>query len=175
MRPAPGPGTEAADTLVATRGEMIAQLLRGERERLSGQEREEVLRHRISYYSTDMVIATWSSALAYDTPAGASGVLEILEFANSQLLEFRYYDRQRADRQDRKRAQDRRRCVRGSGLRPDRGTARPRQWKASVREKLETVDAIYRFAIERTSMVRGEFLELVVVLLIVFEIILLMH
>ena len=49
------------------------------------------------------------------------------------------------------------------------------QWKANVREKLETVDDIYRFAIERTSMARGEFLELLVVLLILFEIVLLMH
>ena len=28
----------------------------------------------------------------YDSQSGESGVLEILEFANSQLLEFRYYD-----------------------------------------------------------------------------------
>ena len=51
-----------------------------------------MLRHRISYYPTDVVIPTWSSALVYDTEAGAPGVLEILEFVNSQLLEFRYYD-----------------------------------------------------------------------------------
>jgi uncharacterized Rmd1/YagE family protein len=49
------------------------------------------------------------------------------------------------------------------------------QWKANVREKLETVDDIYRFAIERTSMARGEFLEVVIVLLILFEIILAMY
>jgi hypothetical protein len=28
----------------------------------------------------------------YDTPAGAQAALEIVEFANSQLLQFRYYD-----------------------------------------------------------------------------------
>src|ERR1019366_6362101 len=28
----------------------------------------------------------------YDTPTGAQAAFEILEFANSQLLEFRYYD-----------------------------------------------------------------------------------
>ena len=30
--------------------------------------------------------------MIYDTPAGALASLEILEFANSQLLEYRYYD-----------------------------------------------------------------------------------
>jgi len=81
-----------ATTLLATRGGLIAQLLRGERDTLSDQERENVLGHRISYYATDVVIPTWSSALVYDTEGGAQGALEILEFANSQLLEFRYYD-----------------------------------------------------------------------------------
>jgi hypothetical protein len=83
---------EPAEQLLSSHGTEIAQLLRGEREPLSAQEREEVLRHRISYYQTDVVIPTWSSAFVYDTPAGATGVLEILEFSNSQLLEFRYYD-----------------------------------------------------------------------------------
>ncbi len=81
-----------ATTLMTTRRVEIAQLLRGERSPLSEQERESVLDHRISYYTTDVVIPTWSSALVYDTEEGASGALEILEFANSQLLEFRYYD-----------------------------------------------------------------------------------
>jgi len=79
-------------TLLSAHGPLIAQLLRGERDTLSDQERESVLDHRISYYTTDMVIPTWSSALVYDSEAGAQGALEILEFANSQLLEFRYYD-----------------------------------------------------------------------------------
>ncbi|HTM05275.1 MAG TPA: hypothetical protein VL173_17315 [Vicinamibacterales bacterium] len=81
-----------ATRLLATHGRDIAQLLRGERDRLSDQEHDHVLGHRISYYETDAVIPTWSSALVYDTEAGARGALEILEFANSQLLEFRYYD-----------------------------------------------------------------------------------
>ena len=45
-------------------------------------------------------------------------------------------------------------------------------WKASVREKLQTVDDIYRFAVEHTAMARGEFLELTIVLLIVIELVL---
>jgi len=43
------------------------------------------------------------------------------------------------------------------------------QWKASVQEKLRTLNDICRFAVEQTSMARGEFLELVVVLILVLE------
>ena len=46
------------------------------------------------------------------------------------------------------------------------------QWKASVREKLETLDDIYRFAVEQTSMARGEFLEITVVLILIVELVL---
>src|SRR5918995_1322997 len=57
----------SADTLIATHGPDIAQLLRGERDPLSGQERDEVLRHRISYLATDLVVPTWNAAFVYDT------------------------------------------------------------------------------------------------------------
>jgi uncharacterized Rmd1/YagE family protein len=45
-------------------------------------------------------------------------------------------------------------------------------WKASVREKLKTLDDIYRFAVEQTSMARGEFLELTIVLILILELVL---
>ena len=51
-----------------------------------------MLRHRISYLADDLVVPTWSTALVYDTEAGVQAALEIFEFANSQLLQFRYYD-----------------------------------------------------------------------------------
>ena len=41
------------------------------------------------------------------------------------------------------------------------------QWKSSVRDKLKTVDDIYRFAVEQAAIARGEFLELTIVILIV--------
>jgi len=209
-------GGDTAEALLASHGAAIAQLLRAERDVLSAQEREEVLRHRISYYATDMVIVTWSSALVYDTPVGLPGVLEILEFANSQLLEFRYYDqlldaeltRTYARLQS---ASWRQTWIGGRYARAARqvhalfidvneltdkaenalkiagdvyaarlfGMTAARlgldQWKANVREKLKTVDDIYRFAVEHTSMARGEFLELTVVILILLEIVLLIH
>ena len=45
-------------------------------------------------------------------------------------------------------------------------------WKASVREKLKTLDDIYRFAVEQTAMARGELLELTIVLILVLELVL---
>ena len=44
-------------------------------------------------------------------------------------------------------------------------------WKASVREKLKTVDDIYRFAVEQATLVRGEFLEVTIVLILLIELI----
>ena len=81
-----------AEALVHRHGDVMASLLRGERASLSHQERDEVLRHRISYLADDLVIPTWNAAFVYDTVAGTQAAVEIIEFANSQLLQFRYYD-----------------------------------------------------------------------------------
>ena len=81
---------ESAASLLTAHGDAVAQLLRCERSPLSAQEREDVL--RIAYFADDLVIATWSSAFIRDTESGAQAAIEILEFANSQLREFRYYD-----------------------------------------------------------------------------------
>jgi hypothetical protein len=82
----------AADTLLDTDGDAIVSLLLGERQALSRQQRARVLRRRISYLADDLVIPIWNAAFVYDTEAGVQAALEIFEFANSQLLQFRYYD-----------------------------------------------------------------------------------
>jgi hypothetical protein len=82
----------SADDLLAAHGEDIAAMLRGERQQLSEQEKTAILRHRLSYLADDLVVPTWNAAFIYDTQAGAQAALEIIEFANSQLLQFRYYD-----------------------------------------------------------------------------------
>jgi hypothetical protein len=82
----------SSEQLLERNGGAIAQLLRAEQQPLAAQERDEVLRHRISYLADDLVVPTWSSALVYDTEAGAQATLEIFEYANSQLLQFRSYD-----------------------------------------------------------------------------------
>jgi hypothetical protein len=85
------PPLSAAEVL-ERHGVDIAQILRGERQPLSPQEREEVLRHRLSYLADDLVIAAWNAAFVYDSEIAISGAADLLEFANSQLLEFRYHD-----------------------------------------------------------------------------------
>lgn len=91
---AAGPAGGLADAVMSEHGADIAQLLRGERQALSGQERDEVLRHRMSYLADDLIVPAWNAAFVLDTAAALPAILEILEFANSQLLEFRYHDEQ---------------------------------------------------------------------------------
>jgi hypothetical protein len=206
-------GEPTSEALIAAQGGTIAQLLRGEREPLSRQECAEVLRHTISYLASDLVVPTWNAAFVYDTEAGVQDVLEILEFANSQLLEFRYYDtlldtelasiyaqlqgpawlqswfgrrytkaaryvhalfvdvNELTDRTENalKIAGDvymaRLLALVASRLGLD-------HWKTAVREKLQTLDDISRFAVEQTSMTRGELLELMIVLILVLELVL---
>ena len=202
-----------AQALIEQHGDDIVRLLRGERESLSRQERDEVLRHRISYFEHDLLVPTWNSVFVYDTESGAQAASEIFEFANSQLLEFRYYDDLLARELSRIYADlQRASWFRGWGGRRytraaqqvhalfidvneltdrtenalkvagDIYTARVLtlagmrlgldQWKANVKEKLKTLDDIYRFAVEQTGMARGEALELMIVLILVFELVL---
>jgi hypothetical protein len=205
---------QSADELLANHGNDIAAMLRGER-RLSDQEKATILQHRISYLADDLVVPTWNAAFVYDTAAGAQAALEIAEFANSQLLEFRHYD-QRLD--------DELEVIYGRLQRPrwgdwwlgSRYTRAARQvhslfievneltdrtentlkfvgdiyaarlfaliadrlglgrWKADVEGKLETLDDIYRFAVEQSAMSRGQFLESTVVLILVLELLLIL-
>jgi hypothetical protein len=83
---------QTAEALLERRGADIAQLLRGERQPLSAQERDEVLRHRISYLTDDLVVPAWNASFVYDSEPAALAAIEILEYANSHLLEFRYHD-----------------------------------------------------------------------------------
>jgi hypothetical protein len=205
-------GGSAADVLEA-HGDEIAGMLRGERQPLSDEERSNILRHRISYLADDLVVPSWNAAFVYDTQAGAQTALEILEFANSQLLEYRYFDDRldaeletiyasvqhprwydqwlgsrytRAARQvhalfiDVTELTDRTSnalkftgdiyAARLFALVRDRlGLA---TWKADVEAKLQTLNDIYRFAVEQSSMARGQLLELTIVLILVFELVL---
>jgi len=85
-------GTPTAADLLAAEGGRIAQIVRGETMRLSDGERQEVLQQRISYYPNDLAVIGWNGAFLYDSAAGAETVIQLLEYANSQLLEFRHYD-----------------------------------------------------------------------------------
>jgi hypothetical protein len=204
----------SADALIEQHGDEIALLLRGEREALSQQEREELFRHRLSYFATDLVVPTWNTALVCDTEAGVQAALELIEYANSQLLQFRYYDEKLDDelaaiyrelqlparwyeswfgRRFARAAKHvhalvidvtelTERTENALKLVGDVYAARllfrvssrlglP-EWQASVKDKLKTLDDIYHFAVDQTSMDRGENLELAIVLILIFELIL---
>ncbi|WP_028080835.1 hypothetical protein [Solimonas soli] len=66
-------------------------LLSGEQRPLSEFARRELLRQRYSYYEDDLVVLTWDRAFIYE-PRGDTDVADVLETANAQLLEMRYYD-----------------------------------------------------------------------------------
>ncbi len=81
-------GTE----LIAQYRREIAQVIRGEAHVLSDAEEKEVLSSSLSYYPTDLLVVGWLAAIVYDTPEGAAPVIQLLEYANTQLLEYRRYD-----------------------------------------------------------------------------------
>jgi hypothetical protein len=81
-----------AETLQTRCRAEIAQLIRGETRPLAASEREEALKATLSYYPEDLLVVGWVAALIYDTPEGADPTIQLLEYANTQLLEFRYYD-----------------------------------------------------------------------------------
>jgi hypothetical protein len=202
-----------SEALLDQYGTEIARLLRAEPQTLSRQERDEVLKNRLSYLADDLVVPTWNTAFVYDTEAGASAALEILEFANSQLLQFRYYDELLDSRLARLYAElQRHRHHYLFGARRYTRSARQVQalaidvrelldrtenalkfvgdiysarlfalaaarlglerWKGDVRDKLQTLDGIYHFAVEQTNIARGEFLESTIVAILVLELVL---
>ena len=203
----------SADAVVAEHGPDIARLVRGETGSLSSQEIEEVLRHRLSYLSGDLVVPTWNAAFVYDAEAGADAVVEIVEYGNSQLLQYRYYD-QLLDAQL-GRLYDQLQAHRQPYLFGARGYTRSarqvhaltidvrelldrtenalkfvgdiyaarllalvgarlgvERWKGNVRDKLQTLDGIYHFAVEQSGIARGEFLELTIIAILVLELVL---
>jgi len=70
----------------------VVPLLLNERRALSAAARRELLPHRFSYYADDLAILTWDNALVIEPAPNDTDVQFILEFANAQLLELRYYD-----------------------------------------------------------------------------------
>jgi hypothetical protein len=85
-------GSPSANQLVSSHGARIAQIVRGETAQLSEGEQNEILQSRISYYPNDLTVISWNAAFLYDSAAGAETAIQLLEYANSQLLEFRHYD-----------------------------------------------------------------------------------
>lgn len=78
--------------LIGQYGREMSQVIRGETQVLSEPEQKEVLASSVSYYPTDLLVVGWLAAIVYDTPEGAAPLVRLLEYANTQLLEYRRYD-----------------------------------------------------------------------------------
>ena len=74
------------------RDEDVAHLLTGESRPLSAAARRDLLSQRFTYYEDDLAVLTWNAALVVEPVAADTDVQYVLEFANAQLLELRYYD-----------------------------------------------------------------------------------
>jgi hypothetical protein len=86
----PGPPLPMPSQLLGSHGDWLAGLVRLETGPLSHEEIGEALRQRLSYTPEDLFVAEWSAAVLIDRDCEET--LETIEFANLQLLEFRYTD-----------------------------------------------------------------------------------
>jgi hypothetical protein len=191
----------------------LAGLVRLEPGRLSAEEVAEALRLHISYSPDDLFVPDWAAAALFDSDPDCNETLQVIEFANLQLLEYRNID-ERLDANlagayrlvheaTRKRLRfwasyDRPLRVLGElkveandlfertgnvlKLVGDQYLARVygllasrfhlREWEASIRRKLEVGEGVYQVISDQATAHRTEFLELIVIFLIVLEIVL---
>ena len=203
-------GAQPAAELERHHGLEIAQIVRGDRLKLSPGECAEVLQSRISYYDTDLAVIGWNAAFLYDSNAGAETAIQLLEYANSQLLEFRHYDELLTgilsnvyDSLERKRGfparwRMARRATRLHTVLLDIAELTERadnsikflsdmfaarlyrlastkvgvpDYKTLVAQKLKTAEDLYHDMIEQFNQARGFFLEIVVILILLVELV----
>jgi hypothetical protein len=206
----PEASDENAAQLMAMHGREIAQIVRGENRMLSDAEYREILEASISYYPNDLLVVGWSAAFVFDNPAAAGPTIQLLEYANTQLLEFRHYDELLTG------------LLAGVYRSIDKGTGVWRRWglageaeslntvrldvieiaertetsikflsdmfyarmyrlaaarvgvpdyRRMVDHKLQTAGELYQFMVDRFDSGRGFFLEVVVVIILLIEIV----
>ena len=73
-------------------GSDLTQIVRGESEPLAPSTQRELLSSSMSYFPSDLLLVGWAAAVVYDTPEAAESILQLLEYANVQLIEYRFYD-----------------------------------------------------------------------------------
>jgi hypothetical protein len=201
-----------ADQLLHDHSEALANMLLGESSSLSQSEIEESLRTRFSYYADDLTIVQWDTAFVYDRRESSDAIADILEFANSQLIELRTYDAlldRELDTIYAAQPGQRARSVLGSReadlaanirylivdvlelidrssnalkvvgdayyARVYRAAAARlglADWQRQIDAKLASVRDIYGFFIDQARSRRDEFLEMIIILLIVIEVVL---
>ena len=198
-------------TLLTKYGADLGGALLAEGERLSDAHLEETLRQRFSYFTDDLTVVQWDAAFIYDRRESAEAIGDILEFANSQLVELRTYDllldreldniyAMQPGRQIRS-PLGRRAAEQAGSLRYiivdvleliDRSSnalkiigdayyariyraAAQRlgleDWQKQIDRKLDSVGEMYRFLNDEARSGREQFLELIVIVLIVIEVV----
>jgi hypothetical protein len=90
------PSELCAETVLAQAPQWLAGLVRLESDPLFEEEVAEALRLRIRYSARDLLIADWAAAVVIDDDCRQA--LQVIEFANLQLLEFREIDNRLDDR-----------------------------------------------------------------------------
>jgi hypothetical protein len=86
----PSESLPAPIELVEKHAAWLAQLVRLERDELSGPEIEGQLQSQISYSPSDLLLVAFSAAVLIDRDCEET--LQTIEFANLQLLEYRFID-----------------------------------------------------------------------------------
>ena len=79
-----------AEALLA-RADLAPLLVGAQPHPLSAGARADLLQHRFSWHEDDLVVLGWDRAVLVE-PRGDTDVLDVLEVANAQLLEMRFYD-----------------------------------------------------------------------------------
>ncbi|MCX6767812.1 MAG: hypothetical protein NTY90_03745 [Candidatus Micrarchaeota archaeon] len=80
-----------AEELVRKYAGEITSILASEPRGLSTQEVKETFKKSISYSGEDLLVTSWNAAFVYDTEE-CYDTLDVLEYANIELLELRVYD-----------------------------------------------------------------------------------
>ena len=199
------PQAAGLEGILAQHGGSLAQLLRAERSPLSEQEIADALGTRVSFGPGDLALIDWNGAILFDDVP--EDVRAVLEFANVQLLEMRFLDRQLDSSLDQAfEALGRRewsrlwkpsafehdldqvsrlqvdaailfeRVSNALKLLGDQYLARVyrqasqrfrlHEWNASILRKLDTLDGIYQKIQDRADARRMEFLEWIIIVLI---------
>ena len=203
-------GSPSVADLIHQHGSRIAQVVRGDTGQLAESECNEVLQSRISYYANDLAVIGWNAAFLYDSTSGAETAIQLLEYANSQLLEFRHYDDLLTDELERvyklvdegtgifarwrlARSATRLHTVlldvaeltehadNAIKFLSDMFSARLYKlaalkvgvpdYKDLVTRKVHTAEELYRFMVDQFNQSRAFFLELIVVIILVIELV----
>jgi len=196
--------------LITEHGDWLAGLVRLEDQTLSVDEVAEALRMRMSYTPHDLVVIEWAAAVVVDKDCEET--LHTIEFANLQLLEYRFIDQQvdealqRANRLIHPLAKSglptwylHTRSLRALGdmridtvvlferasstlkLVGDQYLARLyrqlaarfrlEEWAQGIRQSLDETQGVYETLSGQSSSYRVEVLEVIIVMLILFEIV----